>query len=502
MNTAAGFKTDYITTLNDAAATATGVTITGSTSETKNVLLSYFGRLEYSFKDKYLLNATLRRDGSSRFGDDTKWGIFPSASVGWKVSEESFMKNIDLINFLKVRAAWGKTGNESSGQDYGSIALLQASVYTFNNTLAAGQSSSNYPNKGLSWEESASINFGLDFGVLENRITGSFDIYSKTNSNLLLNVPVPSASGFSTALTNIGEVKNKGWEVELTGRILTGELKWTSGFNISHNSNKVVKLGPDNARILMPSMDIENSILTVGEPMFAIYVVRQDGILSQADIDGGAALYGTETAGDPKYVDQLTVDTNGDGIPDAKDGKITPDDRVICGHPDPSYVWGFTNTFTYKNFDLNVLFQGQWGGVIYSLFGRAMNRTGTGVPDNVLGYWRDRWRSESDPGAGIVGKTTGTFGRIKNTDWMYPSDYWRIRNFTLGYNVGKLFKSHIISGARIYVTAENWFGKDKYTGGMNPEAVNTPAAGGTLVGDDYGAAPLPRSMIFGINLNF
>ncbi len=316
-----------------------------------------------------------------------------------------------------------------------------------------------------------------------------------------MDVPVPTASGFSSALTNIGEVKNKGWEVELTGRILSGKLKWTSGINLSHNSNKVIKLGPDNARILMPSLDIQNSILTVGEPMFSIFVVQQDGILSQADIDAGAALYGTETAGDPKYVDQITVDTDGDGIPDAKDGSITPDDRVIVGHPEPDYIWGFTNTFTYKNFDLNFLFQGQWGGSIYSLFGRAVNRTGTGVPDNVLGYWRDRWRSPSDPGAGLIGKTTGNFGRIKNTDWLYPSDYWRLRNITLGYTVN-FSKLRGISGMRLYVSAENWFGKDKYTGGWNPEAVNYAPNATTLVGDDYGAAPLPRSMIFGINLNF
>jgi TonB-linked SusC/RagA family outer membrane protein len=503
MNSAAGFKTDYITTLNDAAAApVTGITITGSTSETKNVLLSYFGRLEYSFKDKYLLSAIVRRDGSSRFGDNTKWGLFPSVSAGWKVSEESFMDNVEVINFLKIRASWGISGNEAAGEDYGHIALLQSSVYSFNGALAPGQSSYNYPNRALSWEESESINVGLDFGALDNRITGSFDIYTKTNSKLLLKVPVPTASGFPEALTNIGEVKNKGWEVELTGRILTGRLQWTASANLSHNTNEIVKLGPSNAPILPISMDIQHSILTVGQPMNAIYVVQQDGILSQADIDAGDPMYNTETAGDPKYVDQITVDTDGDGKPDAKDGRITPDDRVICGHPDPDYVWGISNTFTYKNFDLNVLVQGQWGGSVYSLFGRAMNRTGTGVPDNVLGGWRDRWRSEADPGAGKIGKTTGTFGRIKNTDWLYPNDYWRIRNITLGYNIGSIAKLPVVSGARIFVTAENWFGGDKYDGGWNPESINTNGGGGEYGGDDYGAAPLPRSVIFGINLNF
>lgn len=498
INSTGGFGTDFITTLNNANGINSSST---NTLETKNVLLSYFGRVEYSYKDKYLLNAIMRRDGSSRFGENTKWGLFPSVSAGWKISEESFMENVPLINFLKIRAAWGISGNESFGVDYGSIALLQTSQYTFNNALAVGQSSANFPNKGLGWEISKSINGGLDFGIMKDRITGSFDIYTKTNSNLLLNVPVPFASGFSAALTNIGEIKNKGWEVELTGRILTGELKWTSSINFSYNSNKVVKLSPTNAPILLPSMDIENTILTVGQPMLSIYVVRQDGILTQADINAGAALYGTETAGDPKYVDQITVDTNGDGIPDAKDGKITPADRVICGHPNPDYVWGFNNTISYKNFDLSFLVQGQQGGVIYSLFGRAVNKTGTVVSDNVLGTWRDRWRSAADPGVGLVGKTTGNFGRIKNTDWLYSNDYWRIRDITLGYNVDKLIKSKVISGARLYVTAENWLGKDKYTGGWNPEAVNTNG-GSPLVGDDYGAAPLSRSMIFGIILNF
>lgn len=493
-----GFGTDFITTLND----ANGINASSTnTMETKNVLLSYYGRAEYSYKDKYLLNAAVRRDGSSRFGKNTKWGVFPSVSAGWKITDEPFMGNISAISYLKIRLAWGKSGNEAAGQDYGSIALLQSSPYSFDGALSPGQSSLNFPNRDLSWEESESVNGGLDFGIFENRLTGSVDVYTITNSKLLLEVPVPTASGFANALTNIGKVKNKGWEIELTGRILTGQLRWTSGINLSHNANEVLQLGPDNARILMPSLDIENSILTVGEPLFSIFVVQQDGILTQADINAGAALYGPETEGDPKYVDQITVDTDGDGIPDAKDGVITPDDRVIVGHPNPDYIWGFTNTFNYKNFDLNIFVQGQWGGSIYSLFGRAMNRTGTGVADNVLGYWRDRWRSPTDPGAGIVGKTTGNFGRIKNTDWLYPSDYWRIRNITLGYTID-LAKVRGISSARIYVSAENWFGKDKYTGGWNPEAVNYAPNTTTLVGDDYGAAPLSRSMIFGINLNF
>lgn len=475
-----GFTTDYITTLNDA------VGINGSstdTRESRNVLLSYFGRVQYDYQSKYLFTATLRRDGSSRFGNDTKWGIFPSVSAGWRISEESFMDNVSAINNLKIRASWGISGNEAMGGDYESIALLESANYVFNNTFVAGQAPSNFPNSDLGWESSESINLGVDFGIMQNRLFGSFEYYNKVNSDLLLEIPVPSATGFTTALTNIGKVENRGWDLELGGRILTGSLNWTANLTLSHNRNEVLQLGPDNAPILGGAFDINHNILTVGEPMYSIYVVKQDGILSQADIDAGAALYGTQTEGDPKYVDYL------------EDGVIDADDRQILGHPDPNYIWGVTNSFHFKGFDLTMLVQGQRGGTLYSIFGRAVNRTGTGIADNVLATWDKRWRSPSDPGDGLVGKTTGSFGRIKNTDWMYPNDYWRIRNITLGYDMGRIINTKIFSGFRLYATAENWFGQDKYVGGFNPESVNTE-------GEDYGAAPLTKSIIFGVNLSF
>lgn len=475
-----GFSTDFITTLNDAVDINAGRT---DTRETKNVLLSYFGRAQYDYSSKYLFTAIIRRDGSSRFGKDTKWGYFPSVSAGWRISQESFMSNVAFVNNLKLRVAWGISGNESFGGDYESIALLQSANYAIGGQYVPGQASANFPNGDLSWEEASTTNFGVDFGLAQNRIYGSFEVYNRLNRDLLLNIPVPAATGFTRALTNIGEVQNNGWDAELNGRILKGVFNWEANLTLSHNANEVKKLGPDNAPIPGGSFDINHNILEVGQPMYSIWVVKQDGILTQQDIDNGAALYGTQTAGDAKYVDY-----NGDGV-------IDPDDRQILGHPIPDYVWGITNSFHFKGFDLAVLVQGQRGGTLYSIFGRAMNRTGTGFPDNVLATWDDRWRSPSDPGAGEVGKTTGSFGRIKNTDWMYSSDYWRVRNITLGYNLGGIIKTSLLSGARIYATAENWFGADKYTGGFNPEAVNTS-------GEDYGAAPLTKSIIFGLNLSF
>jgi TonB-dependent starch-binding outer membrane protein SusC len=485
-SSAGGFNSSTITTLNAAAS------ITGNTSETQNILLSYFGRVQYGFKGKYLASGSIRRDGSSRFGANHRWGLFPSASVGWRISEENFLKNINAISEMKLRASWGKAGNYNIG-DYSSISTLGFYNYDFGAAQVGGQAPNRISNPDLTWEKSSTIDVGLDIGILKNRFFASFDYYTRRNTDLLLNVPVPLATGFATSLTNIGEVKNKGWEFELTSRNMTGALQWTTTANLSHNENEVVHLAPGDNQILIPSsFDIQNSILKVGQPMYAIYAVKMIGILSKADIDSKVPLFGTQTVGDPKYLDANA------------DGKIDANDRVIVGNPSPKFVWSFTNTWKYKGFDLMVMVQGQKGGSIYSLFGRAVDRTGQGYTDNALGIYRDRWRSETAPGDGMRGKAYSTFGRIKNTDWLWSSDYWRIRNITLGYDLGRLIKNKYMQGARIYGTAENWFGADKYKGGWNPDAVNTNLSGDTSFpqGGDYGGMPLSRSLIVGLNLTF
>ncbi|MCB0528857.1 MAG: SusC/RagA family TonB-linked outer membrane protein, partial [Saprospiraceae bacterium] len=276
-----GFNSDVITTLNAANINA-GTTFT---RETKSTLISYFGRLQYAFNNRYLIAASLRRDGSSRFGPETKWGVFPSVSAGWRISEENFMKSVDFVSSLKLRGSWGISGNNGIG-DYSHVSILSFDNYSFGGSLAPGQVPSNFANQNLSWEESETIDIGLDFGLFNNRIFASLDYYTKRNRDLLLSIPVPTAIGFSTALTNIGEVLNKGWEAELTTRNLTGRFSWTSSINFSHNTNEVVQLGPENTPILGGAWDIPHNILMVGEPMYSLYVVQQIGILSKADIDG------------------------------------------------------------------------------------------------------------------------------------------------------------------------------------------------------------------------
>jgi TonB-linked SusC/RagA family outer membrane protein len=486
LNSTGGFNSAVITTLN----AANGVT--GNTNESRNVLLSYFGRVNYSFDDKYLLSASIRRDGSSRFGSNTKWGNFPSASIGWRAIDESFVKKLNVFSDLKLRASWGVSGNYNIG-DYSSIPLLGVYNYSLNGVAANGQAPSSVTNPDLTWETAETYDGGIDIGVLHNRLTLSVDYYQRVNSNLLLNVPILAATGFSTYLSNAGKVQNKGLEFELTSRNLTGKFEWTTTANIAFNSNKVLELAGGQQQILIPSaFDINHSILKVGQPMYSIYVVKMLGTLTAADIANKVAQYGTESEGDPKYED---IDKN---------GVIDANDRQIVGQPTPKYTWGVTNTFKYKGFDLSVFVQGQNGGSIYSLLGRAISRTGQGFTDNAIGLYRDRWFSPTEPGAGLISKAYSTFGRIKNTDWLYSSDYFRIRNITLGYNMSNLVKIKNVQSARVYLTLENFFGKDKYYGGFNPESTNTDVSGNSSFPEagDYGGLPIPRSLIFGLNFTF
>lgn len=489
LRSSGGFTNSAVTTLNGAT-NITGTADNG-TSETQNVLLSYFGRVQYAFDGKYLATASVRRDGSSRFGEARRWGVFPAASVGWRISQENFMKALPIVSDLKVRGSFGLSGNNGIG-DYSSIATLGINPYTFGGVVASGQSPNKAPNEELRWEKSQTIDVGLDFGVIDNRITGSFDYYTKTSKDLLLNVPRPSASGYSSQLVNIGEVLNQGLELELRSRNTIGAFQWGTSLNVSHNRNEVVHLGEGDATIEIASpYGASSTLLMVGKPMFSFYTIEQTGILTQSDLDNGQAIIQGQTIGDPRY-----NDANGDGV-------INEKDRVIVGQPNPKLTAGITNTFSYKGFDLSVLVQGQLGGSLYSLIGRAIDNTNMGYNQNVLGSQRDRWRSVEDPGAGERGKAQANFSPLKSDSWLYSTNYYRVRNITLGYNLGGVLSKKYAQAARIYVSAENFFGHDTYVGGYNVDATNSDTGGsGFSVGTDYGGLPLTKSMTVGLNVTF
>ncbi|XHR97010.1 hypothetical protein ACFJIV_10395 [Mucilaginibacter sp. UC70_90] len=405
------------------------------------------------------------------------------------------MKKLPVISDLKLRFSYGVNGNNSIA-DYGSISQIGSYGYVLGSpqALAIGQAPSNLPNPDIKWEKSQTFDVGLDFGFFSNRLTGSFDYYNKLNTDLLLNVPILQSTGFSSQLRNAGSVRNVGQELELTSRNLVGKVQWSTSINISHYKNKIVSLYGNQQQIIIPnSFDVSDAILRVGQPINSIYVVRQIGFLTQADIDNHVATYGTgETVGDPKY-----QDLNGDGV-------ITEVDKQIVGHPNPNYTWGISNTVRWKGFDLTVLVQGQNGGSVYSLLGRAITRTGQGFTDNAPAFYENRWRSPENQGAGRVSKAYSTFGFVANTDWLYSSDYVRVRNITLGYDLKNVFKTRVLGAARLYITAENFFGHDKYYGGFNPEAQNTAISSDSNYPEagDYGGLPLAKSLIFGLNVTF
>jgi TonB-dependent starch-binding outer membrane protein SusC len=492
LSSSGGFKSATIQTLNDAVA------VTGNTTSTQSVLISYFGRLQYGFKDKYFLSGSIRRDGSSRFGFNDQFGTFPSASLKWIVTQEDFMKSLDVISDLGLRASYGTNGNDNLPNDYASIATIGSAGYVLGSTPAVviGQAPNVLANPDLRWEKSQTYDFGIDFGILKNRITGSFDYYNKLNTDLLLNVQVPEVTGFTSYLTNVGSVRNIGQELEITSRNLIGKFQWTTSGNITHNTNKIEALAPGQNQIIIPNgFTVSDAILRVGAPINSIYVLKVLGFLTAKDIADKVPTYGpNEQPGDFKFEDL-------DG-----DGKITEADKQIVGHPNPDYTYGITNTFRYKGFDLNVLIQGQWGGSIYSQFGRSITRPGQGRSDNHPASFVNRWYSETNQGEGRFGKAYSNYNSpiTSATDWLYSSDYVRVRNITLGYNLKNTIRKNFLQDARIYLTLENFFGHDKYVNGLNPEATNTSISsnGAYPEAGDYGAMPLSKSLIVGLNISF
>jgi TonB-linked SusC/RagA family outer membrane protein len=487
-----GYTSAVIQTLNAAAA------VTGNTTSTQSVLLSAFSRVQYGYLDKYLLSASIRRDGSSRFGINNQYGIFPSASLAWVASKEDFMKNVKFLSYLKLRASYGVNGNNNLPNDYAPISTIGSAGYVFGTTAATviGQTPNVLANPDLKWEKSQSYDLGFEFGLFNNRITGSFDYYNKLNTDLLLNVQVPEATGFQTYLSNIGSVRNIGQELTITSKNMVGKFEWSTSINVTHNKNRIEGLALGQTQIIIPNgFTVSDQILRVGEALNSIYILKTIGFLSAKDIAGGVARYGSGQAeGDFKF-----EDLNGDGV-------ITEADKQILGHPNPDYTFGITNTIRYKGFDLNVLVQGQTGGSIYSQLGRAITRPGQGRSDNHPASFVNRWKSPTDQGEGRFGKAYSTYNSpiTAATDWLYSSDYIRVRNITVGYNLKDGLKMRFIQGARLYLTLENFFGRDKYVNGLNPEAANTAVSSNSSFPEsgDYGAMPLAKSFIIGLNITF
>ena len=446
------------------------------------MLVSMFGRVNYDYKKKYMLSASIRRDGSSRFGWNNLWGTFAAFGGAWKVDEENFLKDSKWLSNMKFRYSWGENGNNSIGE-YRAFGTLSGGNYSFGGNLSNGLIPNTIPNPDLTWEKTRSSDFGFELGLFK-RIDFTADYYIKKTNDLLLQQPIPSVTGYNTMWKNVGSVQNKGLELDLSRKNRIGEFKWNTSANITFNKNKVLQLGTDNAPIYT-GFSSSTNIIKVGEELNSFYLYEAIGVLSTADIQNAdVAKTSGAIAGDVKY-----KDFNGDGV-------INENDRHIIGGPTPDYYWGFTNTFSYKSFDLSVFFQGQQGGYSYALLGRAIDRPGMGTLNNAMGNWANRWRSDEDPGDGKTPRLDGTTGSLLDTRWLYDASYIQLKNITLGYNFPQdLANKLLISNLRIYVSLENVWRKDNYYGGYNPESVQSD-------GTDYGAYPNAKVYMIGLNFNF
>jgi TonB-linked SusC/RagA family outer membrane protein len=490
---ASGWPYESVTTLNMAS-----TPVTATTQRTTYANASFFGRASYDYMEKYLLTASVRRDGSSRFGNNTKWGTFPSFSAGWKINEENFMKNVNWINLLKLRVSYGTSGNDRIG-DYAYVAQLGTYYSAYGENKQGGAAASNIANQDLKWEQTGSLDFGFDFSAFHNRLQFNFDYYSNTTKNLLFNLPIPYTTGFESTLTNIGKIRNQGWEVDVTSHNLDGLFKWTSSLNLSHNSNKVLEMGGGTTQIITALHGSYQFITKVGGPVSQFYDYEYQGYLTAADITNGVPIAAGEEEGNSKIKDQ-----NGDG-------KITDADRVPCGTNLPDLTWGLTNRFAYKNFELSVLLQGQFGGKIMFVGSRHID---CGYGDRtsyarwVRCYKTDLLKeaipTEYCEAHGIDmswdGETQNQFNWAPQ-DNIYKATYMRIKNITLSYTFPKsLLSKTRLSAVKIYGSIDNVYTFSDYPG-YTPET-STYGNGTTQLGVDYSTYPLSRRYTLGVNVTF
>ncbi|MCX2478211.1 TonB-dependent receptor [Pedobacter sp. MC2016-15] len=455
-------------------------------------LISYLARVNYTFKDRYLVTASIRSDGSSRFGANKRYGTFPSAALGWRVSEEDFMKEVKWVSNLKLRATYGLAGNFNIG-NYLYASNVGSANYTFGGTVAGGRASTSISNSELTWENSKQFDMGVDMSILKNRVNFTLDYYNRITYNLLLSNELPLSSGFASATVNLGKMRNRGFEGTVSADILSGGFTWNTSANISFNKNIVLGLNQNNAPIYSGRSGEGNFThkTEVGKPLGQFYGYIVEGVYrDQADFNNSPK-NASSVVGSIKY-----RDVDGNGI-------IEPvKDFAVIGDPYPDFTYGLTNNFGYKNFDLNILLVGSQGGEIMKSSNEFLSNI-----DGVFNVDRkvlNRWRSPENPGDGVTPTTNG--GRVLyrdvNSAWIEDASFLRIQNITLGYNFKQKFatKANFFKGLRVYGSVQNLVTFTKYSGG-NPEAL-TNGANALTPGRDFLGYPLPRTITMGVNMTF
>lgn len=496
---ATGFPTDDIHTLNAAtvfeiaAANNGNGAGTGTFRYPNEILESGLGRVTYSYDDRYLLSASIRLDRSSLFSKDKRNAWFPSVSAGWRISQEPWMKDVNWLNQLKLRASYGVTGNNNVAYT-SSMELFSGANYTTgsgNGSLIPGAAniSESLSNPNLTWEQTDEFNVGLDFGALNSRINLSVDAYYSITRSLLFAQPTQSFTGFTKYWNNIGRVRNAGMEFQLdTYNIQKKDFTWSTSINLSFNRNRLLEIGGEAQMITLGERD-ENYIARVGDPLIQFFGYKTNGVWNSLDEIEANPHMSNDVPGGLRI-----VDTNGDGV-------LNTDDRVPLGSPYPAFNYGMTNTFKIKRFDVSFLIQGVQGGMVYNgdVYYNETHKYNRA-------YINNRWVSESHPGDG---KTTyGKAGyNICLTDYpLQDASYVCLRNATIGFTLTKKDLKNALSGLRFYVTGNNlaylW---GKSYKGINPESRTTTGSNydSPLVsGYQKGGFPVTSTVTFGIDVKF
>lgn len=491
--TGSGIPDDNIDNIAGASA------FTATSDRYKWSQISYLARIQYSYLDKYLFSGTLRRDGSSRFGDNNKWGIFPSVTAGYVVSKEDFFPQNDIVTFAKIRASWGSAGNNQVG-NYSAKALVGSISangandynysYVFGNTLSPGFAATTTANNNLTWETKNSADIGIDLGLLKN-INLAADYYHSTTKNLLLNVPIPEQSGFVSSIQNIGKVSNQGFEVELTGsNFKTGAFLLGFNANIATNQNKVLALAPGQTQIIQGAES--NFITKVGGPVAEYYGYNIIGVYKNQDaVNNTPHLDGTLVG------DYVVEDVNHDGIIDIRDQKP-------FGTYNPKFTYGFGGSVNYKRFELNFSFNGVYGRKIFDRGLANLDDSGEGFSMPSQYYFEHRYDPVVNPNGTYAAPNLGNLSSArrltKSASLSYAdASYLRLRNVQLAYNIPDAWTSKMkISHIRLYTTANNVFTWTKYRG-YNPDATSSTVLTNGLANTNY---PVARSFIFGANVTF
>jgi TonB-linked SusC/RagA family outer membrane protein len=501
-----------------------------------NRLLSGFGRMTYSYDDKYLFTGTFRADGSSKFPAGNKVGFFPGASVAWRISQEEFFKGIPYVSDVKLRLSYGTAGNNRIN-DFLYSQLFQAgsAPYALNHTLVLGSSATGLANPNLRWESTTSRNVGLDLSLLDNRVQFTADAYYNTTSNLLLNKPVPAFLGYTTQLQNIGSTSNRGLELQLTGTVVRNEnFSWMATANASFNRGRIESLGGDQQEILGITSGWGGTALTqdylarVGRPVGEMYGYVTDGFLTANDFSGYVAPTSNTSSianswrprTDITFVNNLGLigetsyrpgllklkDLNGDN-------KIDANDQTVIGNANPKMVGGLNNQFTYKGFDASVFLNFVLGNDVYNANKiEFTSNTANTAFNNLLDITGDRYRIIEADGTPIttierlneVNKDaniwTPTRALVFHSWAVEDGSFLRVNNLTLGYTLPKALTTRAkVQNLRFYVTANNVYTFTKYTG-FDPE-VSTRNSSRLTPGVDYAAYPRSRAFLFGVNLS-